>query len=186
MQNLFWEWGLTRPGLILKNRQPSLMVPLFRIWKTSNLTLDLEFHQHLGSIKHVINIIMWIRDTGCYSLWWQVPTRQMHRRWRRGGSSSAAVEGRTAKYGWIGGRRCLENNRLGSTGREWEMGRGSQCLRGGRRRKGRGALHSGRQHSAGAVRFEMNSTIFTDSNGFKNLQTYSDSKSIFLCYKNVK
>jgi hypothetical protein len=34
--------------------------------------------------------------------------------------------------------------------------------------------------------FEMNSTIFTDSNGFKNLQTYSDSKSIFLCYKNVK
>jgi hypothetical protein len=31
------------------------------------LTLDLEFHQHLGSLKHVINIIMWIRDTGCYT-----------------------------------------------------------------------------------------------------------------------
>jgi hypothetical protein len=34
--------------------------------KTLNLTLDLEIHQYLGSIKHVINIIMWIRDTGCY------------------------------------------------------------------------------------------------------------------------
>jgi hypothetical protein len=32
-----------------------------------NLTLDLEIHQHLGSLKHVINIIMWIRDTECYS-----------------------------------------------------------------------------------------------------------------------
>jgi hypothetical protein len=30
------------------------------------LTLDLEIHQHLGSLKHVINIIMWIRDSGCY------------------------------------------------------------------------------------------------------------------------
>jgi hypothetical protein len=30
------------------------------------MTLDLEIHQHLGSLKHVINIIMWIRDTGCY------------------------------------------------------------------------------------------------------------------------
>jgi hypothetical protein len=27
----------------------------------------LEFHQHLGSLKHVINIIMWVRDMGCYS-----------------------------------------------------------------------------------------------------------------------
>jgi hypothetical protein len=35
--------------------------------KTSNLTLDLNFHQHLGSLKHVINIIMWIRDTECYT-----------------------------------------------------------------------------------------------------------------------
>jgi hypothetical protein len=30
-----------------------------------NLTLDLEIHQHLGSLKYVIKIIMWIRDTGC-------------------------------------------------------------------------------------------------------------------------
>jgi hypothetical protein len=28
----------------------------------------LEFDQHLGSHKHVINIIMWFRDMGCYSL----------------------------------------------------------------------------------------------------------------------
>jgi hypothetical protein len=27
----------------------------------------LEIHQHLGSLKHVISIIMWIRDMGCYS-----------------------------------------------------------------------------------------------------------------------
>jgi hypothetical protein len=27
---------------------------------------DLEFDQHLGSHKHVINIIMWFRDMGCY------------------------------------------------------------------------------------------------------------------------
>jgi hypothetical protein len=31
------------------------------------LILDLEFHQHLGSHKHVINIIMWFRDMGCYN-----------------------------------------------------------------------------------------------------------------------
>jgi hypothetical protein len=27
----------------------------------------LEFDQHLGSHKHVINIIMWFRDMGCYN-----------------------------------------------------------------------------------------------------------------------
>jgi hypothetical protein len=27
----------------------------------------LEFHQHLGSVKYVINIIMWFIDMGCYS-----------------------------------------------------------------------------------------------------------------------
>jgi hypothetical protein len=32
------------------------------------LILDLEFDQHLGSHKHVINIIMWFRDMGCYSV----------------------------------------------------------------------------------------------------------------------
>jgi hypothetical protein len=52
--------------LILKNRRLSLMVHTFRIWKTE-FNLDLEIHQHLGSLKHVINIIIWIRDTGCYT-----------------------------------------------------------------------------------------------------------------------
>jgi hypothetical protein len=31
------------------------------------LILDFEFDQHLGSHKHVINIIMWFRDMGCYT-----------------------------------------------------------------------------------------------------------------------
>jgi hypothetical protein len=34
--------------------------------RLSNLTLDLAIHQHLGSLKQVINKIIWIRDTGCY------------------------------------------------------------------------------------------------------------------------
>jgi hypothetical protein len=36
-------------------------------FEISNLILDFEFDQHLGSHKHVINIIMWFRDMGCYS-----------------------------------------------------------------------------------------------------------------------
>jgi hypothetical protein len=58
-QLLFWKWRLIRPRLILKNRQPSLMVHTIpeivklRIWSTSH--------------KHVINIIMWFRDMGCYN-----------------------------------------------------------------------------------------------------------------------
>jgi uncharacterized membrane protein YhdT len=36
--------------------------------ETSNLILDFEFDQHSGSHKHVINIIMWFRDMGCYKL----------------------------------------------------------------------------------------------------------------------
>jgi hypothetical protein len=35
-------------------------------FETSNLILDFEFDQHLESRKHVINIIMWFRDMGCY------------------------------------------------------------------------------------------------------------------------
>jgi hypothetical protein len=45
------------------------MVHTLQKLKTSNLNLDFEFQQLLGSLKHVINIIMWIRGTGCYS--WQ-------------------------------------------------------------------------------------------------------------------
>jgi hypothetical protein len=36
-------------------------------FETSSLILDFEFDQHLGSHKHVINIIMWFRDMGCYT-----------------------------------------------------------------------------------------------------------------------
>jgi hypothetical protein len=36
-------------------------------FETSSLILDFEFDQHLGSHKHVINIIMWFRDMGCYN-----------------------------------------------------------------------------------------------------------------------
>jgi hypothetical protein len=35
-------------------------------FEISNLILDFEFDQHLGSHKHVINIIMCFRDMGCY------------------------------------------------------------------------------------------------------------------------
>jgi hypothetical protein len=34
----------------------------------SNLNLDFEIQQHSGSIRHVINIIIWIRDTVCYNM----------------------------------------------------------------------------------------------------------------------
>jgi hypothetical protein len=36
-------------------------------FEISNLILDFDFDQHLGSHKHVINIIMWFRDMGCYN-----------------------------------------------------------------------------------------------------------------------
>jgi hypothetical protein len=44
------------------------MVHTFQNLKTSNLTLDLEIHQYFGSLKYVINIIMWIKDMMCYNL----------------------------------------------------------------------------------------------------------------------
>jgi hypothetical protein len=31
------------------------------------LDSDFEIQQYLGSLKHVINIIIWIRDTRCYT-----------------------------------------------------------------------------------------------------------------------
>jgi hypothetical protein len=43
------------------------MVHTFQNLEDLNLTVDLEIHQHLESLKYVINIIMWIRDTGYYS-----------------------------------------------------------------------------------------------------------------------
>jgi hypothetical protein len=41
------------------------MVHTFQNLEDFEFNLDLEIHQHSGSLKHVINIIMWIRDTGC-------------------------------------------------------------------------------------------------------------------------
>jgi hypothetical protein len=35
--------------------------------KILNLNTDFEIQQLLGSVKHVINIIIWIRDTGCHN-----------------------------------------------------------------------------------------------------------------------
>jgi hypothetical protein len=54
--------------LIRKNRQLSLMVHTLQKLEDFKLKLRLEIQQHLGSLKHVINIIIWMRDTGCYSL----------------------------------------------------------------------------------------------------------------------
>jgi hypothetical protein len=50
----------------MKIRQPSLMVHTNPEFANFNLILDFEFDQHLESRKHVINIIMWFRDMGCY------------------------------------------------------------------------------------------------------------------------
>jgi hypothetical protein len=52
----------------MKNRQPSLIVHTNPEFETSDLILDFEFDQHLESHKHVINIIMWFRDMGCYTV----------------------------------------------------------------------------------------------------------------------
>jgi hypothetical protein len=37
------------------------------IQNTSNLNPDFEFQQLLGSLKHVINLILQIRCMGCYN-----------------------------------------------------------------------------------------------------------------------
>jgi hypothetical protein len=37
------------------------------------LNSDFEIQQHLGSLKHVINIIIWIRDMGCYTFIIKIP-----------------------------------------------------------------------------------------------------------------
>jgi hypothetical protein len=41
-----------------------------------NLTLDLEIQQHLASLKHVINIIIWIRDRVLQRLTDRLPDRR--------------------------------------------------------------------------------------------------------------
>jgi hypothetical protein len=47
------------------------MVHTVQNLKTLNLNPDFEFQQ-LGSLKHVINIIVRIRDTGCYTAYVEV------------------------------------------------------------------------------------------------------------------
>jgi hypothetical protein len=42
------------------------MVHTFLYLQDFEFNSDIEIHQHLGSLKHVINIIMWIRDMMCY------------------------------------------------------------------------------------------------------------------------
>jgi hypothetical protein len=59
------EWSNSIP-LNSEKSTTELNGPHFTDWKTSNLTLDLEIQQHVLSLKHVINIIIWIRDTRCY------------------------------------------------------------------------------------------------------------------------
>jgi hypothetical protein len=63
--SLFVVWSDSAP-INSKKSLTELNGPHCTELKTSDLTLDLEIHQHLGSLKHVINIIMWIRDTRCY------------------------------------------------------------------------------------------------------------------------
>jgi hypothetical protein len=43
------------------------MVHTLENLKTLNLNLDFEIQQLLGSLKHVINIIIQIRDMWCYT-----------------------------------------------------------------------------------------------------------------------
>jgi hypothetical protein len=42
------------------------MVHTIQNLKTSNLNLDFEFQQLLGSLKHIINLVMQIRYTECH------------------------------------------------------------------------------------------------------------------------
>jgi hypothetical protein len=44
------------------------MVHTIQNLKTSNLNSDFEIQQLLGSLEHIINIIIWIKDMGCYSI----------------------------------------------------------------------------------------------------------------------
>jgi hypothetical protein len=64
--NFFWICTLVDHVIRNNFSFESGLIPstLYRNWKTSNLTLDLEIQQHLGSLKQVINVIIWIRDTG--------------------------------------------------------------------------------------------------------------------------
>jgi hypothetical protein len=75
--------------------------------------------------------------------------------------------GATDRWGWA----AMEPD-----GQRWGAG---ESERERARRRGSGLRHVG-------LASTVNSTIFTDSNGFKNLQTLTDSKSTFPYSKNLK
>jgi hypothetical protein len=70
-QFLFCEWGQIRLQLILKIRRLSLMVHTFQNLEDFEFNSRFRNSSTLRSLKYVINIIIWIRDTGCYT-WSQV------------------------------------------------------------------------------------------------------------------
>jgi hypothetical protein len=61
--------------------------------ETLNLILDFEFDQHSGSHKHVINIIMWFRDMGCYTCYRIVASSMDSTHCFQGSSSRWLYEG---------------------------------------------------------------------------------------------
>jgi hypothetical protein len=61
------EVGTNSASINSEKSTTELNGPHFSEFEKLRMTLDLEIHQHLGSLKHVINIIMWIRVTGCYN-----------------------------------------------------------------------------------------------------------------------
>jgi hypothetical protein len=69
--SLLGVWSGSTP-INSKKLTTELNDPHYTELKTLNLTLDLEIQQHVGSLKHVINIILWIRDTGFYRATWKV------------------------------------------------------------------------------------------------------------------
>jgi hypothetical protein len=74
---IFWEFGLIRFQLIMKNCRLSLMIHTIQIFKTSNLNPGFEFQQLFVSLKHVINLVLRIRDTGCHNRPAIIPQNQV-------------------------------------------------------------------------------------------------------------
>jgi hypothetical protein len=59
--------GINSAPINSEKSMTELNDPHFTELGRPNLTLDLEIQQHLVSLKYVINIIIWIRDMGCYT-----------------------------------------------------------------------------------------------------------------------
>jgi hypothetical protein len=121
---------------------------------------------------------------------------------RHGGQQCGAASNAPWPSG-VGGGAVVQQGRAAGRGRrgagagaadKWGRDESrAQCQRRGAGGRGvsevarrRGADRWARPGQCGAAWFKMDSTIFTDSNGFKNLPTLIDSKSTFPCSKNVK